>query len=47
MAKKAFITGVNGQDGGHLAALLHEKGYEVYGVMRGQLEKSHPAVQNF
>ncbi|MBP9738588.1 GDP-mannose 4,6-dehydratase [Candidatus Saccharibacteria bacterium] len=42
MAKKAFITGIAGQDGGHLAKLLHEKGYEVYGVIRGQLESSHP-----
>jgi GDPmannose 4,6-dehydratase len=42
MAKKAFITGVAGQDGGHLAKLLHEKGYQVYGVIRGQMEASHP-----
>lgn len=41
-AKKALITGVAGQDGGHLARLLHEKGYEVYGTLRGQLEASHP-----
>jgi len=47
MSKKAFITGVNGQDGGHLAKLLHEKGYEVYGVMRGQMEASHPRAQKF
>ena len=47
MKKTAFITGVNGQDGGHLAKLLHEKGYEVYGMMRGQLEKSHPKAQKF
>lgn len=40
--KKALITGIAGQDGGHLAALLHKKGYKVYGVMRGQLEASHP-----
>lgn len=40
--KKALITGVAGQDGGHLAKLLHEKGYEVYGTLRGQLEASHP-----
>ena len=45
MAKKALITGIAGQDGGHLAALLHEKGYEVYGVIRGQLEASHPRYQ--
>lgn len=42
MAKKALITGIAGQDGGHLAKLLHEKGYEVYGVIRGQMEASHP-----
>lgn len=34
--KNALITGITGQDGGHLAQLLHEKGYEVYGVIRGQ-----------
>lgn len=45
MAKKALITGIAGQDGGHLAVLLHEKGYEVYGVIRGQLEASHPRYQ--
>lgn len=42
MAKKALITGIAGQDGGHLAQLLLDKGYEVYGVLRGQLEASHP-----
>lgn len=42
MKKRALITGIAGQDGGHLAKLLHEKGYEVYGVIRGQLESSHP-----
>lgn len=45
MQKKALITGVAGQDGGHLAKLLHEKGYEVYGTLRGQLEASHPRYQ--
>lgn len=45
MTKKALITGIAGQDGGHLAALLHEKGYEVYGVIRGQMEASHPRYQ--
>jgi len=47
MAKRALITGVNGQDGGHLAALLHEKGYEVFGIMRGQMEATHPKYQAF
>ena len=32
--KRALITGVNGMDGSHLADLLLEKGYEVYGVER-------------
>lgn len=45
MAKRALITGIAGQDGGHLAKLLHEKDYEVYGVIRGQLESSHPRYQ--
>lgn len=36
MAKKALITGITGQDGGHLAEFLHEKGYEIFGVIRGQ-----------
>lgn len=36
MAKTALITGITGQDGYHLAELLHEKNYEVYGIIRGQ-----------
>ena len=32
--KRALITGVNGMDGSHLADLLLEKGYEVYGMER-------------
>jgi GDPmannose 4,6-dehydratase len=43
--KKALITGIAGQDGGHIAKLLNEKGYEVYGVIRGQMEASHPRYQ--
>ncbi|MND76514.1 GDP-mannose 4,6-dehydratase [compost metagenome] len=34
MAKRALVTGVTGQDGAYLAALLLEKGYEVFGVAR-------------
>ncbi len=33
---RALITGVTGQDGQHLAQLLHDKGYEVYGIVKGQ-----------
>ena len=36
MSKRALITGITGQDGGHLAELLHNKGYEVFGLIRGQ-----------
>ena len=32
--KKAFITGVSGQDGSYLAELLLEKGYEVHAILR-------------
>ncbi|MCP2194511.1 GDP-mannose 4,6-dehydratase [Williamsia deligens] len=34
MARKAFITGITGQDGSYLAELLLQKGYEVHGVVR-------------
>tara|TARA_B100002019_G_C21254347_1_gene592987 strand:+ start:593 stop:1576 length:984 start_codon:yes stop_codon:yes gene_type:complete len=32
--RKAFITGISGQDGSYLAELLLEKGYEVFGTVR-------------
>ncbi len=32
--KKAFITGITGQDGAYLSQLLLDKGYEVYGTYR-------------
>jgi GDPmannose 4,6-dehydratase len=41
MSKRALITGVTGQDGAYLAALLLEKGYEVYGLVR---RSSHEGV---
>ena len=34
MAKKAFVTGITGQDGSYLAEFLLEKGYEVHGIIR-------------
>ncbi len=33
---RAFITGITGQDGQHLAEFLHNKGYEVFGLVKGQ-----------
>ena len=34
MKKKAFITGINGQDGSYLAEYLLGKDYKVYGIVR-------------
>ncbi|MGP3535469.1 GDP-mannose 4,6-dehydratase [Microbacterium sp. RD1] len=34
--KRALVTGVTGQDGGHLTELLLAEGYEVFGLVRGQ-----------
>ncbi len=39
---RALITGITGQDGLYLAELLAAKGYEVFGLVRGQ---SNPKVQ--
>ena len=33
---RAFITGITGQDGQHLAEFLHNKGYDVFGLVKGQ-----------
>ena len=40
--KKAFITGVTGQDGAYLARLLLERGYDVYGSSRDAQMSSFP-----
>lgn len=32
--KKAFVTGISGQDGSYLTEFLLEKGYEVHGIVR-------------
>ncbi len=34
MGKRALITGITGQDGGYLAELLLDQGWEVHGLMR-------------
>ncbi len=34
--KRALITGITGQDGRYLSQLLSEKGYQVFGLIRGQ-----------
>ena len=30
------ITGITGQDGQYLAEFLHDKGYQVFGLVQGQ-----------
>lgn len=34
MTKRAFVTGITGQDGSYLTELLLSKGYEVHGLIR-------------
>ena len=34
ISRRAFITGITGQDGSYLAELLLDKGYEVHGLVR-------------
>ncbi len=36
MTKKAFVTGITGQDGYYISKLLLERGYSVYGFVRGK-----------
>ena len=48
-ARRALITGVAGQDGSYLAELLLERGYEVFGIVRGSPHAPYPnlaGVQN-
>lgn len=42
---RALITGVTGQDGLYLSELLLAKGYEVYGLVRGQNNPKYDLVQ--
>ena len=39
--KKAFITGIGGQDGSYLAEYLIEQGYEVHGIIRRNSTPEH------
>jgi len=41
MSKKAFITGISGQDGSYLAEYLLELGYEVHGIVRRNSTPEH------
>ena len=41
---RAFITGITGQDGQHLAEFLHGQGYDVFGMVKGQNNPKAAAV---
>ena len=43
---RALITGITGQDGRYLAQLLVSKGYDVYGMVRGQANPKAQMVQD-
>jgi GDPmannose 4,6-dehydratase len=44
--KRALVTGITGQDGRHLAQFLAEKGYQVFGLIRGQNNPKASIVQH-
>lgn len=44
--KTAFITGINGMDGSHLADFLLKKGYNVYGMLRRNSTNIHPNISH-
>jgi GDPmannose 4,6-dehydratase len=44
--KRALITGITGQDGRYLAELLTGKGYQVFGLVRGQANPKAQMVQD-
>lgn len=46
MKKKAFITGITGQDGSYLAELLLEKDYEVYGLTRRTSTQNYARIEH-
>ena len=43
---RALITGITGQDGRYLAQLLAGKGYDVFGMVRGQANPKAQMVQD-
>lgn len=44
--KKAFITGVTGQDGSYLAEFLLDKGYEVHAILRRSSVFTTPRIDH-
>ena len=46
MQKKALLTGITGMDASHMADLLLEKGYEVYGLVRRSASPNHWRIEH-
>lgn len=44
---RALITGITGQDGLYLGEFLAAKGYEVFGMVRGQSNPKIPTVEKY
>ncbi|HEV3135411.1 MAG TPA: GDP-mannose 4,6-dehydratase [Acidimicrobiia bacterium] len=44
--KRALITGITGQDGRYMAELLAGKGYQVFGLVRGQANPKAQMIQD-
>jgi GDPmannose 4,6-dehydratase len=45
LSRRVLITGIAGQDGSYLAELLLEKGYEVFGIVRGSPLADYPNLE--
>ncbi len=43
---RALVTGITGQDGQHLAEFLHSKGYDIYGIVKGQNNPKSESLRN-
>lgn len=43
--KRVLITGITGMDGSHMADLLLEKGYDIYGLVRRSSQKNFRNIQ--
>ncbi len=46
MGKRAFVTGITGQDGSYLAELLLSKSYEVHGLVRRASSSARPRIDH-
>lgn len=47
MRKRAFITGITGQDGSYLAEFLLEQGYEIIGMLRRSSTTNFERIYHF